>query len=64
MSSEVSLKRLETLKKKGKIIGYQETEKGFILLIHDSFSDLEVKKLGINIARVVRIKGRLRALEG
>lgn len=63
MLSESSLDKLEKLIKTGKILGYQESKDGIIILASKKFSDEDRKSLGINIVEIIHIEGKLEALE-
>ncbi|MEM2579168.1 MAG: hypothetical protein QW332_06030 [Thermoproteota archaeon] len=62
MQSIDVLKSLEKLRRNGKIIGYEYSEKGVVLLVSDSFSDDEIRSLDLNIVKIIRMKGKLEAL--
>jgi len=53
---------LEKLLKDGKIIGYEETKEGVVILAPESFSISELSELGINISKIIRLKGKIEAL--
>jgi len=62
MLSQKSSSVLEKLLKDGKIMGYEETKEGVVILAPESFSISELSELGINISKVIRLKGKIEAL--
>lgn len=62
MPSQNCLSLLEKLRKDGKILGYEVSDKGVILLTNESFSTDEISSLDLNNVKIIRIKGKLEAL--
>jgi len=62
MQSQDCLEKLENLLKKGRIVGYQVDPDGVIILAFSDFSTFELKDLGLNIKKIIKVSKKLEAL--